>query len=67
MTRWTMEADDGARTPDAIAIASYLGSSDRFDRTMATCSERFADQNERDPETFVRAVHAGRLEAIEGV
>jgi uncharacterized protein (DUF2252 family) len=63
---WTL-ARAHARSGDPIAIASYLGSSDRFDRAMATCCERFADQNERDHEAFVRAVHAGRLEAVEGV
>jgi hypothetical protein len=30
-------------------------------------SHRSADQNERDYEEFVKAIHSGRLEAREGV
>ena len=37
-----------ARSGDAIAIASYLGGGDSFDRALATFGEAYADQNERD-------------------
>src|SRR5206468_8136442 len=37
-----------ARSGDRIAIASYLGRSDRFDRALASFAEAYADQNERD-------------------
>ena len=37
-----------ARSGDAVAIASYLGSSDTFDRAIAAFAESYADQNERD-------------------
>ena len=37
-----------ARSGDAIAIASYLGAGDSFDRALATFAETYADQNERD-------------------
>ena len=37
-----------ARSGDAIAIASYLGSGDSFDRALASFAEAYADQNERD-------------------
>ena len=33
---------------DRIAIASYLGNSDVFDRAIADFSSAYADQNERD-------------------
>ena len=34
-----------ARSGDRIAIASYLGSSDAFDRALVEFSEAYADQN----------------------
>ena len=37
-----------ARSGDAIAIASYLGGGDSFDRALASFAEAYADQNERD-------------------
>ena len=47
MCGWTL-ARAHARSGDRIAIASYLGSSDAFDRAIAEFSEAYADQNERD-------------------
>lgn len=63
---WTL-ARAHARSGDPIAIDAYLGKSDRFDRSVTDFSERYADQNERDYQAFVPAVHSGRLEAVEGV
>ena len=37
-----------ARTGDAVAIAAYLGTSDRFDGAIADFAEAYADLNERD-------------------
>ena len=37
-----------ARSGDSMAIASYLGGSDKFDRAMDEFAEAYADQNERD-------------------
>ncbi|MFE7652273.1 DUF2252 domain-containing protein [Streptomyces bottropensis] len=54
-----------ARSGDRIAIAAYLGSGDSFDRALATFAEAYADQNERDHQALVDAVHAGRLPAEE--
>ena len=56
-----------ARSGDPVAIAAYLGKSGRFDDSIAGFSARYADQNEKDYEAFRRAVHSGRLEAVEGV
>ena len=56
-----------ARSGDPIAISTYLGSNDRFDRAMTDFAVRYADQNQRDYDEFVGAIKSGRLEAIEGV
>ena len=56
-----------ARWGDRIAIASYLGKGDSFDRAIADFSASYADQNERDYEAFVAAVKSGRLSAQTGV
>jgi hypothetical protein len=56
-----------ARWGDRIAIASYLGKADTFDRAIADFSARYADQNERDYEAFTAAVSSGRLIARTGL
>jgi len=56
-----------ARSGDRIAIASYLGTSDTFDRAIADFSSAYADQNERDYAALVDAVASGRLEAQTGM
>ena len=53
-----------ARSGDAIAIASYLGTGDAFDRALASFAEIYADQNERDYSALREAVESGRLSAI---
>ena len=63
---WTL-ARAHARSGDPIAITAYLGKGDEFDQSLTDFSERYADQNERDYEAFIGAIHSGRLEAIEGV
>jgi len=56
-----------ARSGDRIAIAAYLGDSERFDRAVGEFAAAYADRNERDHRALVDAVAAGRLPAIEGV
>ena len=56
-----------ARWGDRLAIASYLGKGDAFERAIADFSAAYADQNERDYETFSRAVESGRLAAQTGL
>jgi len=63
---WTL-ARAHARSGDPVAIAEYLGGGGAFDKSITDFSERYADQNERDYEEFVKAVRSGRLEAREGV
>jgi uncharacterized protein (DUF2252 family) len=56
-----------ARWGDRIAIASYLGKGDAFDRAVADFASAYADQNERDYEAFADAVGSGRIAAVTGV
>jgi uncharacterized protein (DUF2252 family) len=56
-----------ARWGDRIAIASYLGNGDAFDRAIADFSAAYADQNERDYKAFTAAISSGRLVAQSGL
>ena len=56
-----------ARWGDRIAIASYLGKGETFDRSIADFTALYADQNERDYAEFAAAVDSGRLVARTGV
>ena len=56
-----------ARWGDRIAISSYLGKADTFDKAIADFSARYADQNERDYEAFSAAAKSGKLIAQTGV
>jgi uncharacterized protein (DUF2252 family) len=62
---WTL-AKAHARSGDAIAISSYLGTGDVFDRAMASFAQSYADQNERDYKHAQDAVAAGRITADAG-
>jgi uncharacterized protein (DUF2252 family) len=63
---WTL-ARAHARSGDPVAMASYLGRDDAFDKSITDFSERYADQNEQDYEQFVTAIKSGRLDAAEGI
>ena len=63
---WTM-ARAHARSGDPVAMAAYLGASDAFDKSITDFSQRYADQNEKDYEEFIKAIRSGRLQAVEGV
>jgi uncharacterized protein (DUF2252 family) len=56
-----------ARWGDRIAIASYLGKGDAFDRAIADFSAAYADQNDKDYQAFAAAVKSGRLTAQTGL
>jgi uncharacterized protein (DUF2252 family) len=56
-----------ARSGDAIAIGSYLGAGDSFDRALASFAEAYADQNERDYHALREAVASGRVAAESGL
>jgi uncharacterized protein (DUF2252 family) len=66
MCGWTL-ARAHARSGDAIAIASYLGTSDTFDQAMADFAFTYADQNEADHQTLLDAIAAGTVKAETGV
>ena len=52
-----------ARAGDGIAIASYLGRGDSFDRALAVFAAAYGDQNERDYAAVCEAAASGRIEA----
>ena len=56
---WTL-ARAHARSGDRVAIASYLGGGDAFDRAIGEFAEAYADQNERDYAALRRAEKSGR-------
>ena len=57
---WTL-ARAHARSGDRIAIASYLGGSDVFDKAIAQFAVAYADQNERDYQALHDAAATGRI------
>jgi uncharacterized protein (DUF2252 family) len=63
---WTL-ARAHARSGDRIAIASYLGNGDGFDRAILEFSKAYAEQNERDYQALVNAVNSGRIAAQTGL
>lgn len=58
---WTL-ARAHARSGDAVAIAAYLGTTDKFDRAMVEFCRRYADQVQLDYEAFDAAASSGRIE-----
>jgi uncharacterized protein (DUF2252 family) len=63
---WTL-ARAHARSGDRIAIATYLGNSDTFDRAIVEFSKAYADQNERDYQALTEAVNSGKVKAQTGL
>jgi uncharacterized protein (DUF2252 family) len=61
MCGWAL-ARAHAKAGDAAMIAGYLGSTDQFDDALAQYSKAYADQAERDYETFQSAIRSGRLQ-----
>ena len=51
-----------ARSGDSAAIAGYMGSNATFDDAICEFAVEYADQNQRDYRTFVRAIRAGEIE-----
>jgi uncharacterized protein (DUF2252 family) len=56
-----------ARSGDRIALASYLGGSDKFDQAIADFAEKYADQNERDYAALQAAVKDGRAQTTTNI
>src|SRR5262245_35321189 len=63
---WTL-ARAHARSGDRIAIASYLGNGDRFDRAILEFSKTDAEENEREYQAMASAVKSGRIAAQTGL
>jgi hypothetical protein len=63
---WTL-ARAHARSGDPVAMAAYLGPYQEFDESITDFCQRYADQNQRDYDTFLAAIKSGRLQATEGV
>jgi len=63
---WTL-ARAHARSGDVIALASYLGAGDVFDRAMTCFAELYADQNERDYAALREAVDSEGIAAATGL
>jgi uncharacterized protein (DUF2252 family) len=61
---WTL-ARAHARSGDRIAIASYLGGGEGFDRAIAGFAGCYAEQNLRDHEALLGAIESGRVEALD--
>ncbi len=55
-----------ARSGDRVAIAAYLGSKRRFENAMADFAEAYAELNERDHKSLVKAISCGRVTAQTG-
>ena len=51
-----------ARSGDRIALAAYLGGSDKFGQAIADFAETYADQNERDYAALKTAAKEGKIE-----
>jgi uncharacterized protein (DUF2252 family) len=63
---WTL-ARAHARTGDRIAINSYLGNGDSFDRAILQFARAYSEQNERDYERLAAAVKSGKVIAETGL
>jgi uncharacterized protein (DUF2252 family) len=63
---WSL-AKAHARSGDPIAMSSYMGANDAFDRALASFAETYADQNERDYAALQAAVASGRIKAETGL
>ncbi len=63
---WTL-ARAHARSGDRVAIASYLGKSDAFERALAEFAATYADLNQADFAALSTAASTGRIEAKLGL
>jgi uncharacterized protein (DUF2252 family) len=66
MCGWTL-ARAHARSGDRIAIASYLGQGDLFDRAVTEYASHYADLNERDHAELDAAIESGAVKAERGI
>ena len=60
---WRHAGRAHARSGEPALISGYLGKADAFDRAIADFAVSYANQVERDFESFARAVRDGKLPA----
>jgi len=63
---WTL-ARAHARSGDRVAISSYMGKGDAFDRALLAFADAYAAQNESDYRRLVKAVESGRIQVQTGL
>jgi uncharacterized protein (DUF2252 family) len=63
---WTL-ARAHARSGDQVAIASYLGKGDVFDRALLEFARSYADRNDSDYQQLDEAVRSGKVASDSGV
>ena len=56
-----------ARSGSAPAIAAYIGTSGRFERSMLEFGLAYAEQNARDHAALLAAIESGRLPVERGI
>ena len=61
--RWRALMPEPASPP---LLAGYLGKSTAFDDSLAAFAVSYADQNDRDYESFLDAIRSGRIQAEPG-
>ena len=52
-----------ARSGDAAMLSGYMGTSNKFDKAIASFSFAYAEQNEKDYNSLMSAIKEGKIEA----
>jgi uncharacterized protein (DUF2252 family) len=63
MCGWTL-ARAHAKSGDSATISGYLGKGDIFDQVLGEFAVAYADQTQKDHAALVKAVSAGRIQAL---
>ncbi|MGA7778824.1 MAG: DUF2252 domain-containing protein [Paraburkholderia sp.] len=60
---WALARAHAKASGKAVEIATYLGSGNRFAEALTQYAFAYAEQNQKDYDTFMRACRSGKLEA----
>ncbi|SEJ65828.1 hypothetical protein SAMN05192539_10159 [Paraburkholderia diazotrophica] len=60
---WALARAHAKASGKAIEIGAYIGRSDQFAEALAEYASAYADQVERDYDTFMKACRSGEIEA----
>ncbi|CAG9274371.1 conserved hypothetical protein [Paraburkholderia unamae] len=60
---WALARAHAKAGGKAVEISAYLGNGERFAEALVDYAFAYAEQNEKDYETFIRACRTGKLEA----